>query len=313
MEWVQDRVKETLPISYFHIVFTLPDILNILILQNKKELYEIFFKSVGETLNESARNPKNLGANIGFISILHTWGQNLLDHPHIHCVVTGGGLSKDKTKWISSRDNFFISVKILGKLFQGKYLYYLKKAYDEGKLQFHGKIENDGNEDGFRKLLSECYNKKWVVFSKKPFSDPLHVLKYIGRYTHRVAISNNRIVSIDGQKVSFLWKDYRDQNKKKIMTLSVEEFMRRFLLHVLPKGLKRIRFYGLLCNGYKKENLKLIRLLLCKDGLVSSPVLDSPLKTYEGNDGRCPKCKSKNIDIIEIEPEIKRKRFFSTS
>jgi hypothetical protein len=301
MEWVKERVKETLPIRYFHIVFTIPEILNGLIQQNKKEMYEILFKAVGETLNEAAKNPKNLGARIGFFSILHTWGQNLLDHPHIHCVVTGGGLNKEKTEWIKSRDNFLISVKILGKLFRGKYLYYLKKLYEEGKLGFHGKMEVVGDEPGFNQLLNECYAKKWVVYSKKPFDDPIQVLKYLGRYTHRVAISNSRIINYSEGKVSFLWKDYRDKNKKKVMSLSVEEFMRRFLLHVLPKGFKRIRFYGILCNGYKKENLRLIRYLLRKEGLMvssNSEKIESP--EYDVN--MCPKCKSKHTYSVEIEP-----------
>lgn len=303
MEWVEQRVKESLPIKYFHIVFTIPDTLNALIQQNKREMYEILFKAVGETLNESAKNPKNLGANVGFISILHTWGQNLLDHPHIHCVVTGGGLNKEKTKWIRSRDNYFISVKILGKLFRGKYLFYLKRLYNEGKLSFHGKIEDIGDENSFNGFLSSCYSKKWVVYSKKPFEDPIHILKYLGRYTHRVAIGNNRIINYRNGKVDFLWKDYRDGNKKKVMSLNVEEFMRRFLLHVLPKGFKRIRFYGILCNSYKQENLEIIRHLLVDEGILL-PSLNEPESEYDAT--ICPKCRSKHTYIVEIEPVKKR-------
>jgi hypothetical protein len=313
MQWVEERIKEVLPIKYFHVVFTLPDILNGLILQNKKELYDILFKSVSETLNEAAMNPKNLGAKIGFISILHTWGQNLMDHPHIHCIVTGGGLSADKKKWIKSRDTFFIAIGILRKLFRGKYLYYLKKSYEKGSLKFHGKLQELSEEDNFNRLLSDCYAKEWVVNTRKPFSTPLHVLKYIGRYTHRVAISNSRIININDNKVTFTWKDNRDE-KKKVMTLTAEEFMRRFLLHVLPKGLKRIRFYGILCNGCKKENLRVIRSLLCDDGSSAGSNPESLLKIYNVDDEKvCPKCKSKNIQIIEIPPVVRSKRSLNSA
>jgi predicted Zn-ribbon and HTH transcriptional regulator len=303
MQWVSDRVKEMLPVKYFHVVFTIPDILNHMVLQNKKEMYDILFRSVKETLIEATENPKNLGAKIGFIAILHTWGQNLLDHPHIHCVVTGGGLSKDRKSWIRCKgNNFFIAIKILKELFKNKYLYYLTKSYKEKRVQFHGQLLDLGEEDEFARLLGNCYKKTWVVNCKKPFGNPSKVLKYIGRYTHRVAISNNRIVSIDDGKVSFTWKDYRD-NKNKIMTLTASEFMRRFLLHVLPKGFKKIRFYGILSNGNKTKNLKLIRLLLSANGKQSS-TQESLLMIYDGHEERtCPKCKSKNIRIFEVASE----------
>jgi predicted Zn-ribbon and HTH transcriptional regulator len=302
-QWVYERTQELLPIKYFHIVFTVPAVLNSLILQNKRVLYDILFRAANETLQEAAGNPKNLGAKIGFIAILHTWSQNLLDHPHLHCIVTGGGLSRDKSAWIKSRNNFFISIHILNRLFRGKYLHYLKQAYAAKELSFFGKSRKTEEAAEFAKLLDECYAKKWVVYAKKPFSDPLRVLKYIGRYTHRVAISNKRILNFTGGNVSFIWKDYRDKNRKKVMTLGSSEFMRRFLLHVLPEGFKRIRFYGLLSNGHKNENLKYIRRLLCIDLESQQRSYDFFLEAPEIIEKRCPRCNSVNIQIIEIPPE----------
>jgi predicted Zn-ribbon and HTH transcriptional regulator len=302
-EWVNARTQELLPIKYFHIVFTVPALLNDLFLQNKRTLYEILFRAASKTLNEAARNPKNLGANIGFISILHTWGQNLLNHPHLHCVVTGGGLSPDRSTWINCRDDYFISVHILNRLFKGKFLFYLKNAYAAKEISFRGTFRGKAGKVEFAKLLTACYGKKWVVYAKKPFSDPLHVLKYIGRYTHRVAISNNRIVNIANGNVSFIWKDYRDNNGKKVMTLTAHEFMRRFLLQVLPDGFKRIRFYGIMSNAYKNKNLDRIRTLLSFEADAQS-LSNEYLSEQPGiEDHICPRCKSKNVQIIEISPE----------
>jgi predicted Zn-ribbon and HTH transcriptional regulator len=306
LKWLNARIEEILPIKYFHVVFTIPAILNPLVLQNKEELYQILFQSVKETLAEAAVNPKNLGANIGFISVLHTWGQNLLDHPHLHCIVTGGGLSKDKTKWISSRDNFFISVRVLAKLFRGKYLSYLKMAYNDRKLNFYGKLKKLRYREDFNALISDAYKKDWVVYSKKPFSDPIRVFEYLGRYTHRVAISNARIVKVENGMVSFIWKDYRHKNKKKVMTLTVTEFMRRFLLHVLPKGFKKIRFYELLGNRYRQNNIRKIRVLLAvsgdatEDNEVERPEL---LLEADNNKYECPQCKSRDIVWEDIPVE----------
>jgi len=261
-EWINKRENDLLPIQYYHIVFTIPNILNDLVLRNKREMYSLLFKTSSNTLKELAKDPKHLGANIGFISLLHTWGQNLLDHPHIHCIVTGGGLSLDKNKWISSRENFFIHVKVLSSLFRGKFLYHLKQLYQQEKLFFPGKIKYLKDKSNFKKLLDELYNKDWVVFSKPSFKNPKFVIEYLGRYTNKVAISNHRIIKIKGDKVIFKYKDYSDNNKLKVMALNAMEFIRRFLLHVLPKKLVRIRYYGLLSNRYKKDNLKLCRFLL---------------------------------------------------
>lgn len=317
LTWLNNRIEEILPVKYFHIVFTIPHTLNPLVLQNKAELYGILFKAAKETLSEAALNPKNLGAKIGFMSILHTWGQNLLDHPHLHCVVTGGGLNKTKTKWINSRDNFFIHVKRLGKLFRGKYLYYLKMAYNKKRIKFHGKLKELRYRENFNNYLSQLYKKDWIVYSKKPFDNPLNVFKYLGRYTHRIAISNNRIVKVTENEVSFRWKDYRNGNKKKIMTLPVEEFMRRFLLHTLPKGFKRIRFYGLLSNRYKKENIKTIRKLLndtentpmeIKANVPELLLIENDDKTY-----KCPNCQSADVIIKDIPIDYLNDYYWNTS
>ncbi|HEY0089212.1 MAG TPA: IS91 family transposase, partial [Candidatus Lokiarchaeia archaeon] len=253
VKWLEAREDELLPVNYFHVVFTIPGFLNPIVLQNKKIAYDILFKSVKETLLESAKTGKNLGADIGFITILHTWGQNLMDHPHIHCVVPAGGISPSGNNWKSCRNNYFISIKILSKLFKGKFLDYLKKAFNSNELKFFGKIHNLKNKSCFQIIINRAYLKEWVVYAKKPFAGPKQVLDYIGRYTHRVAISNNRIHSMENDKVSFSWKDYSEDNKQKVMSLEVSEFMRRFLLHVLPKRFVRIRFFGFLANKVKND------------------------------------------------------------
>jgi ribosomal protein L32 len=261
-KWIEDRKKDLLPIQYYHIVFTIPNDLNDLALRNKNEIYSLLFKASAETLKELASDPKHLGANIGFISVLHTWGQNLMDHPHIHCIVTGGGLSLNSKKWVSSKKNFFIPVKVISSLFRGKFMYYLKHKYYNNKFVFPSKINSLQKESNFQKLVDILYDKNWVVFSKPSFKNPKFVIEYLGRYTNKVAISNNRIIKMKNGKVTFKYKDYSDNNKTKFMTLDAFEFIRRFLLHVLPKRFVRIRYYGLLSNRFRKENLKLSRFLL---------------------------------------------------
>jgi len=261
-QWIEKRKNDLLPIQYYHIVFTIPNNLNDLALRNKKEIYDLLFKASSDTLKELAEDPKYLKANIGFISILHTWGQNLMDHPHIHCIVTGGGLSLNKEKWISAKKDFFIPVRIISSLFRGKFLYYLKNLYKENKLIFPGKIKNLKNQVEFNQLLNKLYNKSWVVHCKPSFKNPEFVIEYLGRYTNKVAISNYRIIKLENDKVIFRYKDYNDNDKNKFMTLEVFEFIRRFLLHVLPKKFVRIRYYGLLSNRYRKTNLNRCRLLL---------------------------------------------------
>lgn len=254
--WLEERKKELLPIQYFHVVFTLPDELNPLTLRNKKEIYTILFKASSETLLELSEDNKYLGANIGFISILHTWGQNLMDHPHIHSIVTGGGLSLDEKRWISSRKDFFIPVKVISKLFRGKFLYYLKKTYSSNNLKFDGTKKELAEKKDFQKLIDKLYKKEWVVYSEPPFKNATYVLEYLGRYTHKVAISNHRILKIEDGKVTFKWRDYKDNNKNKAMTLDAFEFIRRFLLHILPRSFVKIRHYGTLSNRNRKAKLK---------------------------------------------------------
>ena len=261
-QWIEKRKNDLLPIQYYHIVFTVPNNLNDLALRNKKEIYDLLFKASSDTLKELAEDPKYLKANIGFISILHTWGQNLMDHPHIHCIVTGGGLSLNKEKWISAKKDFFIPVRVLSSLFRGKFLHYLKNLFKEDKLIFPGKIINLNDQINFNKLLNKLYNKSWVVHCKPSFKNPEFVIEYLGRYTNKVAISNYRIIKLENDKVTFRYKDYNDNDKTKFMTLNVFEFIRRFLLHVLPKKFVRIRYFGLLSNRYRKTNLNRCRLLL---------------------------------------------------
>jgi hypothetical protein len=254
-KWIEARGEDLLPIEYFHVVFTIPSELNHLVSMNRKVMYDLLFRSVSETLMELANDPKHLGAKIGVIGILHTWGQNLMDHPHIHCIVTGGGLSSDGNRWVSCRKGFFLHVRVMSALFSGKFLDHLKHCFKNGSLVFPGSISHlkePGNFETFRKRF---YEKKWVVYCKPPFGGPEGVLQYLGRYTHRVAISNNRILANRDGNVSFLWRDYADDNRKKTMTLKADEFIRRFLLHVLPERYVRIRHLGLLANRNRKDNI----------------------------------------------------------
>jgi hypothetical protein len=260
--WIEARSEDLLPIEYFHVVFTIPSELNPLVSMNRKVMYDLLFRSVSETIIELANDPKHLGAKIGVISILHTWGQNLMDHPHIHCIVTGGGLSSDGSRWVSCRKGFFLPVRVLSALFSGKFLDYLKHCFKNGVLVFDGTIRHlkvPGNFNLFRKQL---YEKKWVVYCKPPFGGPEGVLKYLGRYTHRIAISNNRILSNRDGRVSFLWRDYADDNRQKTMTLKTDEFIRRFLLHVLPERYVRIRHVGLLANRNRQDNIALCHTMM---------------------------------------------------
>jgi hypothetical protein len=261
-KWIEARSEDLLPIQYFHVVFTIPSELNPLVLMNQKVMYDLLFRSVSETLMELAYDQKHLGAQIGATGILHTWGQNLMDHPHIHCIVTGGGLSPDGSRWVSSHKGFFLPVKVMSALFRGKFLDHLKQCFIKGDLVFPGSISHlkePGDFDIFRK---QFYKKEWVVYCKPPFDGPQGVLQYLGRYTHRIAISNNRILTDRDGNVSFLWRDYADDNRQKTMTLKADEFIRRFLLHVLPSRYVRIRHFGLLANRNRKDAITLCRKFL---------------------------------------------------
>src|SRR5229473_1439263 len=244
--WLAERSAELLPVPYYHVVFTLPHLLAPLALQNKALVYGILFRAAAETLRAIAADPKHLGAEIGFFAVLHTWGQTLLHHPHLHCVVAGGGISPDGTRWISCRPRFFLPVPVLSCLFRRLFLGCLQKAFDAGELQFFSSLEPLRQRRAFLRYLAPLRRAKWVVYAKPPFAGPEQVLEYVGRYTHRVAISNNRLLNIEDGTVRFRWKDYRDHNPQKVMTVSADEFIRRFLLHVLPEGFHRIRYYGFL-------------------------------------------------------------------
>ncbi len=259
--WVQDRTNDLLPIPYFHAVFTLPQALRPLALRNQKVVYSLLFKAASQSLLELARDPKHLGAQIGFTAVLHTWSQTLIDHPHLHCIVTGGGLSPDGGQWKSPRGKrFLVPVKALSRLFRGKFLDLLKTSHREGQLVFPGQIAALGTT--FQQLLDGLYATDWNVDIRPPFRNPEHVVSYLGRYTHRIAISNYRLVSCENDHVTFIYRDRQDGNRKKRMTVHVFEFIRRFLLHILPDGFVKIRHYGLLSNRWRRRNLTRSRTLL---------------------------------------------------
>ncbi|MDZ4164221.1 MAG: IS91 family transposase [Smithellaceae bacterium] len=260
--WIEARSEELLPIQYFHVVFTIPSELNHLVSMNRKVMYDLLFQSVSETLLELANDQRHLGARIGAIGILHTWGQNLMDHPHVHCIVTGGGLSSDGSRWVSCRKGFFLPVRVMSALFSGKFLDHLKSCFKRGDIVFPGSICHLKEPDDFETFRKQFYQKKWVVYCKPPFDGAKGVLQYLGRYTHRIALSNNRILAIRDGNVSFLWRDYADDNRKKTMTLKADEFIRRFLLHVLPERFVRIRHFGLLANRSRKDNIAACRKIM---------------------------------------------------
>lgn len=275
--WVDKRLKDILDAPYFHLVFTIPKELQPLIYQNQNLLYNLMYKVNSQTLLELSSDPKYIGAQIGFFSILHTWGQDLRYHPHIHSVILAGGLTK-QNKWRNTSKKFFIPVKVLSKKFRGKFLYYLKKYYNKNKLKFYGSSLVYKNKKSFRDLIDLCYSKDWYSYSKRTFKGPFAVVKYLGNYTHRIAISNKRLVSINKDSVTFKVKDYKNGNKEKKVALKGVEFIRRFLMHILPTGFVKIRYYGILANRNKKTKLS-----LCKN-LTNSPVYNPKfegLKTVE--------------------------------
>ena len=296
LRWIDKRTKDLLPCRYFHVVFTIPSELNPLILRNKEVGYNILFKAASETLKDVAQNPKRLGAEIGFIGVLHTWAQNLMDHPHIHFIVPAGGLNKKKTKWVHCKKNYFLPVRVLSKVFRGKMLEKIEEAFHDGKLEFMGKIEHLKHFPNFNELLIQAASKEWVVYAKEPFNGPKQVINYLGQYTHRIAISNYRLVKLEGDQIHFKVRDKDDPKKKKIMVLDIREFLRRFLRHVLPKGYVRIRHFGLLGSRLKKENIKIARAI---QGIVDIIEKHFPLgwkellKSFTGLDpDLCPKCNS---------------------
>jgi hypothetical protein len=261
-EWLAAREAELLPVPYFHVVFTLPASIGAIAYQNKAKVYALLFKAAAETLITIAADPKHLGAEIGVTAVLHTWGQNLDHHPHIHCIVPGGGISPDGRRWISCRPGFFLPVRVLSRLFRRLFLDGLRAAHQAGDLSFFSDLVGLKDQDAFDRYIAPLRRSEWVVFAKRPFAGPSQVLAYLARYTHRVAISNSRLVSLDDGAVRFRWKDYLQAAKAKVMTLAAGEFIRRFLMHTLPDGFHRIRHYGLFANGHRAEKLALCRQLL---------------------------------------------------
>jgi Putative transposase/Transposase zinc-binding domain len=261
-EWLAERQAELLPVPYFHVVFTVPAPIAEIAFQNKAVVYAILFRTAAETLCTIAADPRHLGADIGVVALLHTWGQNLHHHPHVHCVVPGGGLSPGGTRWIACRPGFFLSVRALSRLFRRLFLEQLQAVFDAGELGFFGELAGLAKPAAFARHLAELHRIDWVVYAKRPFGGPDQVLAYLGRYTHRIAIANSRLVRLEEGQLSFRWRDYRHHNQTKVMTLAADEFIRRFLLHTLPDGFHRIRHYGFLANGHRRAKLAMCRLLL---------------------------------------------------
>ena len=311
VKWLQDRQAELLPVAYYHAVFTLPRELNPLVLSNKKVLLDMLFKAVSETLKAFGKDKKNgLQGELGFTAILHTWSQTLMDHFHLHVVIPAGALSFDRQKWIPAKENFLFPVRALSIVFRAKFINYLKQAFVKGELNFAGKTADLKTKKGFHKFLKQLRRKNWVVYCKRPFKTPEHVFEYLGRYTHRVAISNHRILDIEDGKVTFLYKDRQDKNRTKQITLTAFEFIRRFLLHVIPDGFMRIRHYGFLANRNKKEKIMSIRKLLGISQEIpeaTSISIEEMMQKLTGVDiKKCPQCKQGTLVITR---KIERQSF----
>jgi hypothetical protein len=303
-QWLEDRQAELLDVPYFHVVFTVPDLIATIAFQNQVVVYDILFRAASETLRRIAADPAHLGAEIGFFGVLHTWGQNLLHHPHIHFLVPGGGIAPDGQSWIACRPGFFLPVKVLSRMFRGLFLRYLEKAFSAGELNFFSAYRHLHEPAAFRHYLAPAWNVDWVVYAKRPFAGPRQVLDYVGRYTHRVAISNNRLLSMEDGQVRFRWKDYRDENRQKTMTLKAGEFIRRFLIHVLPDGFHRIRYYGFLGNCHRAR-----KLARCRELIGMAPVNPAPEPPADYRDRfealtgqslrQCPHCHGGIMMVID--------------
>ena len=308
--WIDHRLAELLEVPYFHVVFTIPDALAPIAVQNKRLVYGLLFRATADTLRTIAADPRHLGAEIGFFAVLHTWGQTLVAHPHLHCVIPGGGLSPDGTQWVSCRPNFFLPVRVLSRLFRRLFLQGLQAAYDAGALRFVGNLEPLRDPLAWAQLLTTVRQTEWVVYAKRPFAGPQQVLEYVGRYTHRVAISNDRLLDMEGGHVRFTYKDYRadPQHAAKTMTLAAGEFIRRFLLHVLPRGFHRIRYYGFLGPRHRRTKLARCQQLLGSPAPIKIPMAATPatpdyhdrMEALTGVSLRtCPACHHGEMIVIE--------------
>jgi Putative transposase/Transposase zinc-binding domain len=316
-KWLSARQRELLGVPYMHVVFTIPRALSSLALHNKKLIYTLLFRTSAATLLEIAADPKHLGAEIGLFSVLHTWGQNLLHHPHLHCVIPAGGLSPDHKGWISPRYRFFLPCGVLSRVFRGKFIAGLKRAFQKGELCLPGELQLLADRTAFHSFLRILHQHQWVVYAKQPFGGPVHVLNYLSRYTHRVAISNHRLISFANGKVMFRWKNYANGNKQKPMTLSAEEFLRRFLLHTLPRGFVRIRFFGFMANRRRKLLLPVCRNLIGTNP-KQKPSADA-IPAGEHSSWLCPVCRGPMVVIQRLTAEqifwesIRRATYADTS
>jgi len=308
--WLAAREQDLLGVSYFHVVFTLPQELNALCKRNAKVLYNLLFRASAETMLELAADPKHLGAEIGFLSILHTWGQNLSLHPHVHCVVPAGGLSPDHQRWIRPKYRFFLPVKVLARIFRQRFMRGLRRAYRRNQLAFGGKTAALADAGRFQAFVNTLFAQDWIVYAKPSFGGPRTVLRYLGRYTHRVAISNHRLLAFDGERVTFRWKDYAHGNQHRTMTLPAPEFLRRFLQHVLPRGFVRIRQFGYLASPCRTGRLALARKLL--EFIATRETLTTTAVPATWN---CPRCGgTMQIGPNLTGPELAlRCTFFDTS
>ena len=311
--WLADRQAELLNTPYLHVVFTVPDEVAVIAFQNKPAVYDILFRAASETLRTIAADPAHLGAEIGFLSVLHTWGQNLLHHPHLHCLVPGG-ISLDGSRWVTCRPGFFLPVRVLSRLFRGLFLHYLEKAFTAGKLSFFSALQPLQDRSAFLRHLAPARSAEWVVYAKAPFAGPQQVLTYVGRYTHRIAISNSRLLAIEDGKVCFRWKNYRHGGHHGTMTLTADEFIRRFLIHVLPDGFHRVRYFGFLCNRHRERKLARCRELLGMGQAVpaTTPCPPDDYRTfYEALTGasltRCPACSHGHMLVVEVLPRCSKR------
>jgi hypothetical protein len=303
-EWLDARAQDLLDVDYFHVVFTVPQPIAQIALQNKKVMYSILFRASAETLKTIAADPKHLGADIGFLSVLHTWGQNLMHHPHIHCIVPGGGLSPDGTQWISCPPGFFLSVRVLSEVFRGKFLEMTRRAYANGELRFQGDdLDKLNSLDAFEAQLQSSLANNWVVYAKRPFGGPEQVLKYLANYTHRVAISNHRLLSMRDGQVRFRWRNYAHGNRKRVLALDAVEFIRRFLLHTLPRRFVRIRHFGFLANACRKEKLARCRELL---GCDPPKPLEVAGDDSDEDEALCPECERGHLIRSELPASFPR-------
>lgn len=297
-EWLDAREADLLPVEYFHVVFTVPTVIADIALQNKKTLYTILFRASAETLLQIAADPDHLGAKIGFLSVLHTWGQTLHHHPHVHCVVPGGGLSSDGSRWIACKPGFLLPVRVLASVFRGKFLDLTRRAFAKGEISFQGELANLNDPVEFNRHLERGYDNDWVVYAKPPFGGAAQVLKYLAGYSHRAAIANHRLLSLDAGRVRFRYKDYARGHRQRTMDLDADEFIRRFLLHVLPRRFVRIRYYGLLGNRYRA-----VKLAICRSLLGVEPI--HPLADQPSDDDlatRCPACGQGHLIRLRLSP-----------